>query len=243
MPDIKINESNGADTGTELFAQESFGQDYVFQANATHAGAPGGTIDGLHGMAEGLGIGVLGKGGESNSEVSVDIDRAGLGSRVGVVGVGGNSAGDPGIGVVGIGGNAMGSTGETGEVGVFGSGGRPRGTGVLGDGDAGIGVNGRSRIGRGGVFTSGSPGALSPIPDTSTKGGIAQVRLIPSEDNTFPTDGRVGDLWVHASPDPNKNIAATLWLCIREDNDGTKRWSQVVTAGFFAGGDPIPPGT
>jgi len=74
MADIEIDKSNGAKTGTELFAQGFFEQDYVFQANATHAGDPNGSIDGLHGLGEGRGRGVVGKGGDSKAIVLTNVD-------------------------------------------------------------------------------------------------------------------------------------------------------------------------
>ncbi len=112
------------------------------------------------------------------------------------------------------------------------------GNGVLGQNfGVGNGVAGTSLGGRGGVFISGKPSKDA----SSSTGGIAQLRLMPSADSVFPVNARVRDLYAHVRQDANFAFVATLWLCVKEEVDGTEQWSQIVTNNlFFAGGARIP---
>jgi hypothetical protein len=257
MSKIKINKSNKAKRGTELFARPSFGQDYVFQANATHDLNPHAAIDGLHGLGTGRGRGVVGVGGSSPAAVVSDTNEFAAAAE-GVVGFGGDTDSDEAnTGVLGMGGNVTGlaAASGTGGPGVCGIGGQPNGPGVVGYGTrtrlvpggagvVGVGTtNSGTPAGRGGEFRSGNFSGEFKPPDSATTQGVAQIRLIPSAESTFPTEAHMGDLWAHAFVDSNMNPSISLWLCVREDNDGTKRWSQIVTSDLHAGGDAVPPGS
>jgi hypothetical protein len=63
------------------------------------------------------------------------------------------------------------------------------GFGVWGDSGSGIGVKGSASTGRGGVFS----------------GGAAQLQLVPSSQQSPPTSGQTGDLFLDST--------AKLWLC------------------------------
>jgi hypothetical protein len=125
----------------------------------------------------------------------------------------------------------------------------PLGVGTAGESKSGNGVRAISQDGvaafassiqeRAGVFLSGTVAPQAgPLVRTS-KGGIAQVRLVPSADPKLPTKGSMGDLFMHlqtsavASP-----IAVNLYLCV---NDQPVQWQQVqLGTTKFAGGQNAP---
>jgi hypothetical protein len=123
-------------------------------------------------------------------------------------------------------------------VGVEGDCNNKTGNGVLGQNfGIGNGVAGTSLGGRGGLFISGVPAKDG----SSSTGGIAQLRLMPSAASVFPVNARVGDLYAHVRRDANFALVATLWLCVKEEVSGTKQWSQIVTSNLlFPGGANIP---
>jgi hypothetical protein len=70
----------------------------------------------------------------------------------------------------------------------------------------------------------------------TTKGGIAQIRLVPSQDSKVPTKGRIGDLYLHRVT--VKPPAVNLYLCI---NDSPVQWQQVQLAPtIYPGGATAP---
>jgi hypothetical protein len=83
------------------------------------------------------------------------------------------------------------------------------GTGVWGLSDAGVGVHGQSKQGRGGVFESQA---------------IAQIRLKPTQNNVaLPSEGEAGDLFVKLVSN-----RAELWFCILGyDGETSAQWQKI----------------
>jgi hypothetical protein len=137
----------------------------------------------------GSGIGVL---GSSGAGPGVKGTATGSGTGVwgeGGVGIRGISNGSQLTGVygvnttndgVGVAGRSYADSGQ----GALGA-----GFGVWGDSGSGIGVKGSASTGRGGVFS----------------GGAAQLQLVPSSQQSPPTSGQTGDLFLDST--------AKLWLC------------------------------
>jgi hypothetical protein len=233
MPDVELDITNEAHEATEIAAQDDFSESYVFQADAT-TGPASANIDGLRGRGLNAGIGVLGQ-----APFAAVVGEGGTFGCVGRGPAGGPPAlvGVRGIGELGVdargtltGVNARGTlTGVNargGEVGAIARATNPasvgveaegEGAGVVGRSSTGEGVHGGSAEGRGGVFQSGR---------------IAQLRLVPSPDNTVPLHGRIGDLYVHLGRE-----GATMYLCI---NDNPVQWRQVQLGPAIAGGDVAP---
>jgi hypothetical protein len=183
------------------------------------------------------GVGVRGEG--------QDPDNLGL-EVVGVEGISAHS-----IGVRGLSGPVTGLA--TGSIGVLGAAESANGRGVRGESDAGVGVDGWAANGigvsagsagsialnavsardRAGVFQSGDP-----VRDGTSRGGLAQLRLVPAHDGLLPTNGQLGDLWAHFSQTPRENRQkfVSLWLCV---NDDPVEWEQIALSGVRSlGGDP-----
>jgi hypothetical protein len=88
---------------------------------------------------------------------------------------------------------------------------------------------------RGGVFLSG----VSTNKERTTKGGIAQLRLVPAEEQTLPTKGAIGDLYAHrTTPPKGRPRKIRLYLCI---SNAPVQWQQVhLDPTVFDGGSPAP---
>jgi hypothetical protein len=221
MGDLQLDRTNEGYSGTEIQAQEDFGQDYVFQANATHLNSGRRHVDGLHGFGYQEGRGVVGVGGARDPVDEVDTSDQSP-QREGVFGRGGDvpQPGDiAGVGVRGIGGH--GGYGVHGGIGVHGRGGDYDGHGVFGEGNGqeGSGVLGFSLRGRGATFGSGSVSDVADVnrqlkyshDDVMSTGGMAQLRLVPSGKLEPPAAGRIGDLYVRSEG----GSEVKLFLCVQ----------------------------
>lgn len=250
--DIDINgiEVQGFGNGSAVSAQQLGPGPAVLGNNSIGTGVSG--ISTAHN-----GIGVFGQGGDGGVGVHGKSDlgiavwgnstsgTAVEGSSHSGFGVWGDSKSKSGVEGTshsgpGVRGNSHLGSGVRGtsdlESGVFGS--SPSGTGVLGTSSHGNGVAAISNDGvallssstseRGGVFASG----LWPRGSSTSEGGIAQVRLVPSSAPNLPTQGSIGDLFVHqvlVPPAPNAppQFAINLYLCV---NDQPVHWQQVQLA-------------
>jgi hypothetical protein len=246
--DLEIGNLNHADLGTEFTldlpdAAFSYGDDAVLFVRPASEISTGIPVDGIKatGTAGGsalVGTALIGGGAAIIGRASSSTNPGVLGTNDMGIGVSGiSSSALSGIGVSGscnngtgvFGGSSTGS-GVVGNsdssAGVFGFG--ASGSGVYGTSPTGTGVIGESALtGRGGVFVSGS--GLTPW--KTTKGGIAQLRLVPSADANLPTKAAMGDLYAHRSKTVN------LYLCV---NDAPVQWRQVQLGTTYAGGQMAP---
>jgi hypothetical protein len=161
-------------------------------------------------------------------------------------GVGAYGVSQSGLGVVG---RAMGSNdlekvpleALAPHVGVFGH--AAEGTGVRGHGGEGFSIPSPENETRprpiGGVFSAGKlrdthlPGATG-VHEVSFD-ALAQMQLIPSQADTLPPDGRLGDLYVALRGD----LPVRLFLCSKIES-GIPMWQMVqMDATFVPSGSPI----
>jgi kumamolisin len=99
----------------------------------------------------------------------------------------------------------------------------------------------------GGVFSSGrlsdqqlgKGGVQTPL-ETFSLDSLPQLRLIPSTNNTLPTVGQIGDLFVVVPVHSDATPVASLFVCTAVHNTGAPRWQQVQLGPSLAGGVHIP---
>ncbi|KAA1415266.1 hypothetical protein F0U44_21460 [Nocardioides humilatus] len=197
---------DGEDAGTGVVGQSS-----------TRNGGGGSATIGVHGLADGGGVGVFGEGlfngatgvrGESNTGIGVE------GSSAATTGVFGYSESPTGGGVSGLGAR-VGVEGET-EAGVGVKGFSQTGNGVEGRSQALYGVRGDSRDSYGvyGRSTTGTGVFGAGVRGAQFDGTAAALRLAPKAAATHPTSGLAGDLYVDGSK--------RLWFC-----KGGRAWVQL----------------
>jgi hypothetical protein len=238
--DINGIEVQGFGNGSAVSAQQLGHGPAVLGNNSMGPGvsgistAPGGI--GVSGKSD-SGIGVWGK----------SVSRSGVeGNSQSGFGVWGDSHSGSGVEGSSYSGSGVKGTSHL-ESGVFGKS-PSSGSGVLGVSSSGNGVTALSQDGvallsastseRAGVFVSGSRKRGS----STSEGGIAQVRLVPSSAPNLPTQGSIGDLFVHQVLLPIVNAPAqqviNLYMCV---NDQPVQWQQVQLAPkVYPGGVKAP---
>jgi hypothetical protein len=141
------------------------------------------------------------------------------------------------------------------------------GVGVLGHSNSGTGVRGHggplptpetdpppepASTVRGGIFSSGwlSEQVVGQIGSPQRLGlnSIPQMRIVPSTNQTLPTEAKLGDFYVAMKIGPQwapntEGAIAELWVCTTIVA-GQPFWQRVQLASdFVAGGSPLPPPT
>jgi hypothetical protein len=205
-----------------------------------------GVMAAVIGSSMGEAIGVIGLSDAQFLPLSLAIDETNpavgpRGSKTGVLGASGSGAGVKGLsksnaGLMGISVSGAGVEGHSGgRAGVMGLANdvpaRPlSAVGVFGAAGSGPGVEGQSKAGPGVVCSSGVP---PPGRVDATQDGIAQLRLVPSLDLRLPTQGHIGDLYLHSGGKrPN------LYLCTAIN---PTKWQRVqLDQQPIAGGQPPP---
>jgi hypothetical protein len=263
--DITIGENNIATDGTKLtMAPDDDGNVALDTAvltvgtNINLAQVPDALLHGVdgirvHGFAKGSGLvaDVEEGGGTAIVGLGNSVKNPGvLGTNAlgtGVIGRSEASNSPEAIGVLGQCDFGTGVKGESQLVGVEGR--SPGGAGVVGTSGFGPGVkalSGESTAifalsikSRGAIFSSGTgqptPGEFAQ----TTHGGIAQVRLVPSDERKLPSLGFVGDLYLYwvkpaVGNDPGE---VNLYLCV---NHSPVQWQQVQLGPRLPGGMDAP---
>jgi hypothetical protein len=244
MSDLKMDETNEGHSGTEIQAQTDFNQDYVFQGNGQTAG-PAKNIDGLRGIAAGLGTGVRGEGfvGAAGRAINTGVNGGAIpGSPPPFAGVSGTGVF---YGVLGSGG-LYGVHGQNGFLaGVRGQASSVSAEGVQGESDDGTGVHGKSKSAQGvfgesryreGVYGQSDNREGVHGQSVNDRGGVfesslvAQLQLNPVPIETpaqLTGTAKPGDLLATIYPNERGTNVASLWFCIIGGPPSAAGWVKI----------------